>query len=784
MNFLSSLYTRAKILSLLGFPLFLACTTAEGEESQPPDPVAESEGAASEDPAALIEVPTGALEPAAFIGGEVESLLAHRKYEAAALLLEKKSVPNQEQAKYDFLLAWVWTHSNRPEKAIPYLPGVLRIEEVPGDYKQLVIGEIRKAEGKYAAAIEGLKSIEEDSPVYVRAMLQASKAARKNGSTSEGRDLLLKLAERPDPTPGGEKILMELAKGVGTGSEKAGPYLRRIWAHYPVSPEGKETKAVLKTIEGKYKQKPSVKDWADRSDALMNAWMFQTVINELGVRLPSQSNASVDACRIWYAYGRSLFKKNSVTKAIAELGKVVDNCKTLTPNLSAKSHYIIGKSHERKKEWQQAASAYEMIPKHFPEHSMADDGYALSGISHQIAENTEQALLSWKSQVESFPDGDMVAEGYWRWAWGSFLEGDTDQAIKVAEKAKSTLSLTGDPVHAFALRYWSARWKLYPKADVPAEPNPDQSRVDEALDELEELCTEHPTRFYSLLAAQRLQELAPERLAGIKRSLVGPPPGKWQVTNRTWSSEAMTRARQLAHLGLPQAAVSEFERIDPAWMLPVEKAMLTSLKAKYSPIEAHDELHKYLNAHPPGTYRENQHIVLSQAYPNKYWETISKAGKEYTYDARVFHALIREESSFNPTIVSWAGAKGLSQLMPATAKQVGGWIGIKVNSTNVFEPETNIKIGSKYLDYLHGKYRGNPFLAVAAYNAGEGNVGKWLTKTENTATDLFIESIPFRETRGYVKRVLGTYQLYRYLRQEDAIYPDWQRYNHKAKPSK
>ena len=200
-------------------------------------------------------------------------------------------------------------------------------------------------------------------------------------------------------------------------------------------------------------------------------------------------------------------------------------------------------------------------------------------------------------------------------------------------------------------------------------------------------------------------------------------------------------------------------------------------------------LHKYIQKHPPHTWTVNQSEIWYQAYPNQYWDLLQAHATnhpdDYPYDVRIFHALVREESSFNKDIVSWAGAKGLSQLMPATAKRVAGWVGVSVNSTTIFDPSTNLRIGSKYLGYLHGYFNGNPYLAVAAYNAGEGNVGKWLKSKGNLPTDMFVESIPFRETRHYVKRVLGTYQAYHLLydQQENTpIFSDLHSFNHVAKP--
>ena len=96
--------------------------------------------------------------------------------------------------------------------------------------------------------------------------------------------------------------------------------------------------------------------------------------------------------------------------------------------------------------------------------------------------------------------------------------------------------------------------------------------------------------------------------------------------------------------------------------------------------------------------------------------------------------------------------------MPATARHVAGRMGISVNSKTITNPEKNLSIGSWYLNYLHDYFDGNSFLAVPAYNAGEGNVGKWAKEWGHRPTDEYVEAIPIRETRHYVKRVLGTYQ--------------------------
>ena len=251
----------------------------------------------------------------------------------------------------------------------------------------------------------------------------------------------------------------------------------------------------------------------------------------------------------------------------------------------------------------------------------------------------------------------------------------------------------------------------------------------------------------------------------------------------SWTRRARRRWSAPPRLGLAQEALEELERLPADAYTPTEAALYARIQDRLNPIVAHDKLHKYLLDHPPASYSENQQAILTTAYPNLYWDLVQQAASGYGYDPRVFHALVREESSFNKDIVSWAGAQGLSQLMPATAKQVGGWLGISVTKQASFDPLTNLRIGSRYMEFLQQRFKGNMFLAVGGYNAGEGNIDKWLRERGNTPTDEFIENIPYRETRGYVKRVLGTYQTYHVLYDDGPLFIDWSAFNHQAKPA-
>jgi len=147
-------------------------------------------------------------------------------------------------------------------------------------------------------------------------------------------------------------------------------------------------------------------------------------------------------------------------------------------------------------------------------------------------------------------------------------------------------------------------------------------------------------------------------------------------------------------------------------------------------------------------------------YPFPYVDTIESWSQQRQLNPMLVTALIRQESRFQPDIKSSVGAVGLMQVMPETATYIAN--NIKVKEFKLADPETNIKFGTWYLDYTHLQYNNNSMLAVASYNAGPGAVAGWLSKAKTQDPDEFVEAIPYSETRGYVKSVLGNY--WNYLR--------------------
>ena len=155
--------------------------------------------------------------------------------------------------------------------------------------------------------------------------------------------------------------------------------------------------------------------------------------------------------------------------------------------------------------------------------------------------------------------------------------------------------------------------------------------------------------------------------------------------------------------------------------------------------------------------------IYNLGYPFAFFDVVQQAAHADNIDPFLILAVMRQESVFNPVIVSRAGALGLMQLMPSTAKDVATEMSETFVEDSLTRLSTNIRYGSHYLKKLLDKFGGNMVLALAAYNGGPPMVMEWLEKNKHKTFDLFIEDIGYDETRGYVKKVLANYWTYRGL---------------------
>lgn len=149
------------------------------------------------------------------------------------------------------------------------------------------------------------------------------------------------------------------------------------------------------------------------------------------------------------------------------------------------------------------------------------------------------------------------------------------------------------------------------------------------------------------------------------------------------------------------------------------------------------------------------------AYPRKYRDAVETECERFLLDPELIYAVIKTESGFRVDAESDKGARGLMQILPSTAEYTSRTY-FNGEALNMFDPNDNIRCGCAYMAYLKGKFYSET-TAIAAYNAGEGNVSEWLVDERFSSDGENLDYIPFKETREYVKKVLNRKRVYEFL---------------------
>ncbi|HLM47509.1 MAG TPA: lytic transglycosylase domain-containing protein, partial [Myxococcaceae bacterium] len=295
-------------------------------------------------------------------------------------------------------------------------------------------------------------------------------------------------------------------------------------------------------------------------------------------------------------------------------------------------------------------------------------------------------------------------------------------------------------------RYWVARSRELEgaKADVvgPA---------------YEALITSAPASFYALMAAERLRELgrtAPVHFPLPPRQLELPRPPELEL------------AVELTRAGLFRDAADEVEahtsRLRSAEQaLPFAHALLKL--GEYGHAHAVAARHLWGRA-----FGARVPEALAAFYPRAFANAVESEATRYQVSPFLVWAIMRRESAFRPEVASAADARGLMQVIPPTARAIAKKLSEPEPApAELFSPSLSIRYGSWYLSQLMKRFS-HPALAAAAYNAGPDAAVKWVKDRRELPLDLFVEEIPFRETRGYVKQVLADLYLYQSFYGKDA----------------
>ncbi|WP_129504333.1 transglycosylase SLT domain-containing protein [Aeromonas veronii] len=266
--------------------------------------------------------------------------------------------------------------------------------------------------------------------------------------------------------------------------------------------------------------------------------------------------------------------------------------------------------------------------------------------------------------------------------------------------------------------------------------------------------------FYGFMAAQRTG--VPYR---IKNQSVKYVPD-WRTASQRWPF--LLRVRELLSMNEIAAARSE-------WIHNMDRNPVAQ-RIEFGHIALNQGWHELAIL---ASIRAEAWDALDLRFPLPLKRTFSQMAQERTMNTSLLYAISRQESALYPLAQSPVGARGLMQLMPATAKETAGKLGVPYrNEQQLFDPTMNIRLGSAYLKRLLDVYDGNRILAAAAYNAGPGRVKRWREQSDNKPMDVWVESIPYKETRNYVQNVLSFDLIYQHKLQQPLRFMSERELNH------
>ncbi|MCU1348819.1 MAG: Soluble lytic murein transglycosylase and related regulatory protein, partial [Acidobacteria bacterium] len=336
-------------------------------------------------------------------------------------------------------------------------------------------------------------------------------------------------------------------------------------------------------------------------------------------------------------------------------------------------------------------------------------------------------------------------ENLWSLGWTYTLAGRTDEALKTF--ADYTTAFPDGDYKSNAL-FWSG--KLYDRL----------GRREERDAKLNQLIAEYPFSYFSYRAREILGvPVIPS--SDVANGNVFPDVDH-EVGNLT--DQKLGSIRELQAIELHRDATREMKSLAAAHPenLGVQFLLADVYVQGGEPFKANGILQRRFRnfVRHGGTNVPRRFWEI--LFPLNFWETYRAEAEKRGLDPYLLASITRQESGFEPTTVSNAGAVGLMQIMPAEAQSIAARANIGgVTRESLFDPATNIAVGAAEYAQKLETMNGNPTLAIAAYNAGELAVGNWLAHTPVDDLDVFVESIPYAETRLYVKSVTRNRYEYR-----------------------
>lgn len=463
-----------------------------------------------------------------------------------------------------------------------------------------------------------------------------------------------------------------------------------------------------------------------------------------------------------YNFAEFLYASHQWKQAIKEYKRYVSHYGN-----NAGVFISLARAYRKLKRYNAANVWYNRLLKHYPRHPKVEEILWLRAWQNEDKNNYSKAATYYHKIYSQRKKGKRFDESYLRHGLCYYRIGKYDSALTLLKLLKKRR-----PYSHFisAADYWCSKCYLA------------QNKRNDAVLELRHISNKKPFDYYAHRARQVLLTLQDTARITIDTTLSIETILSWldSLTSESSNKKKLSHNDTMSLLfGSYLVLAGDFEQAD-FFIEPIELGFPGNLTLQYKLAKlfgrAHATSQSYRIARrltwriPRSSQSELPLEIYSLFYPPFYSSFISRESRNYALDPCLVSGIIRQESIFNPIIVSPAGAIGLMQIMPYTGKTLSKKIDVPFTVDSLYSPYYNLRFGIYYIHQLLEEFDSNPALALAAYNAGPHNATRWNKNNGKKEYDLFIEDIGFTETRGYVKKVLANYWTYQIL----SKYPSYQ----------
>ncbi len=555
------------------------------------------------------------------------------------------------------------------------------------------------------------------------------------------------LAEKPD-------YLLALARAqqVAGNTDQAAKTFRRVYLGWPLSPEASQAKTQLQAMGANAPL--TVAERQHHADALYTAGRYNEAADDyraLATDPSVQDEETRDRLRV--AAMACTYKLKQANR------EMVASLPDTNGEAGARRLYLLTELARDRGDVGEQQADVTQLQQRFPASQWLAEALYSSGNMYLLRKDLPTAVSYYADLAQRFPMickdakgpcSDYAPSAHWRAAWLNYRLGRYSDAAKLFDE--QIAHYPGGKEIPSAI-YWRAR--IY--QDQEHQPAKAAAYYEVVRDT-------YLHYFYAQEAAERLKELGAVTSAAVPELASIQPPTIPALTDDVPEDDPhVVRAKLLANAGLNEYITPEIQAAEGS----EEWGAFAEAEIYHSYGEDAKAMRVMKRALPFYTSAPIDAIPLAYwkiLFPEPYWSTIESEASHHSLDPYMVAALIRQESEFNPTVVSHANAWGLMQLLPSVGSEMAHKEGIRhFDHNELLNPSVNIKLGTRYLRQTLDKFGDKPEFAFAAYNAGDDRVQDWQSGAPFHGMDEFVESIPFTETREYVQGIVRNQMIYRDL---------------------